>query len=199
MIANLTTPLIGIVATTAIGRLGAPAMLGGVAMASVIFDCLFWLFAFLRASTLAFTAQSLGAGESDEVLMVLIRGLALAGLVGLGLIAVQVPLAAVLFELMGGSEAVRGAARTYFMIRIWSAPLALANYVLLGWLVGLARARLALAVQIAINLINMAATISFDLAGERPDLVVKMSWVIVREEGDWKIVNHHASAKAPLI
>ena len=159
MIANLTTPLIGIVATTAIGRLGAPAMLGGVAMASVIFDCLFWLFAFLRASTLAFTAQSLGAGESDEVLMVLIRGLALAGLVGLGLIAVQVPLAAVLFELMGGSEAVRGAARTYFMIRIWSAPLALANYVLLGWLVGLARARLALAVQIAINLINMAATI----------------------------------------
>lgn len=49
------------------------------------------------------------------------------------------------------------------------------------------------------DLISMAATISFDLAGERPDLVVKMSWVIVREDGDWKIVNHHASAKAPLI
>ncbi len=49
------------------------------------------------------------------------------------------------------------------------------------------------------DLINMAATISFDLAGERPDLVVKMSWVIIREDGDWKIVNHHASAKAPLI
>ena len=49
------------------------------------------------------------------------------------------------------------------------------------------------------DLINMAATISFDLAGERDDLVVKMSWVIVREDGDWKIVNHHASAQAPLI
>ncbi len=49
------------------------------------------------------------------------------------------------------------------------------------------------------DLINMAATISFDLAGERPDLVVKMSWVIVREDGDWKIINHHASAKTPLI
>jgi MATE family multidrug resistance protein len=44
------------------------------------------------------------------------------------------------------------------MIRIWSAPLALANYVVLGWLIGQARARLALAVQIAINLINAAAT-----------------------------------------
>lgn len=55
------------------------------------------------------------------------------------------------------------------------------------------------AAQAGPDLINMAATISFDLAGERDDLVVKMSWVIVREDGDWKIVNHHASAQAPLI
>jgi uncharacterized protein (TIGR02246 family) len=48
-------------------------------------------------------------------------------------------------------------------------------------------------------LINMGATITFDLAGERPDLTVKMSWVIILEDGDWKIVNHHASAKTPLI
>jgi Na+-driven multidrug efflux pump len=57
MMANLTTPLIGIVSTTAIGRLGDAALLGGVAMASVIFDCMFWLFGFLRMSTLAFTAN----------------------------------------------------------------------------------------------------------------------------------------------
>ena len=55
------------------------------------------------------------------------------------------------------------------------------------------------AAQAGPDLINMAATISFDLAGERDDLIVKMSWVIIREDGDWKIVNHHASAQAPLI
>ncbi|WP_454647235.1 YybH family protein [Bradyrhizobium liaoningense] len=55
------------------------------------------------------------------------------------------------------------------------------------------------AVQASPDLINMAATISFDLAGERDDLVVKMSWVIIREDGDWKIANHHASSQAPLI
>jgi MATE family multidrug resistance protein len=38
---------------------------------------------------------------------------------------------------------------------VWSAPFALGNYVMLGWLVGLARARTAMAVQIAINVINM--------------------------------------------
>jgi MATE family multidrug resistance protein len=60
---------------------------------------------------------------------------------------------------MGGSAGVTRAARIYFSIRIWSAPLALANYVVLGWLIGQARAKLALTVQVAINLINMAATV----------------------------------------
>jgi len=159
MVANLTTPLIGIVSTIAIGRLGNAALLGGVAVASVIFDCLFWLFAFLRMGTVAFAAQALGAGELAEIPALLLRGLAIAAVVGTGLIVLQVPLAAALLGAIGGSEDVTRAARSYFAIRIWSAPLALANYVVLGWLIGQARAGLALAVQIAINLINMAATV----------------------------------------
>jgi len=158
MVANLTTPLIGIVSTIAIGRLGDATMLGGVAITSVIFDCLFWLFAFLRMSTLAFTAQSLGAGETQELRAHLVRGFVAAALIGTSLIVLQVPLAAVLLGAVGGSEGVTRAAKVYFSIRIWSAPLALANYVVLGWLIGQARAPLALGVQIAINVINMAAT-----------------------------------------
>ena len=158
MVANLTTPLIGIVSTIAIGRLGDTTLLGGVAITSVIFDCLFWLFAFLRMSTLAFTAQSLGAGETQELRAHLVRGFVAAALIGTSLIVLQVPLAAVLLGAVGGSEGVTRAAKVYFSIRIWSAPLALANYVVLGWLIGQARASLALGVQIAINVINMAAT-----------------------------------------
>jgi MATE family multidrug resistance protein len=159
MVANLTTPLIGIVSTTAIGRLGDATLLGGVAMASVLFDCLFWLFAFLRMSTVAFTAQSLGAGETRELRAILVRGFIVAAVIGTALIALQIPLAAVLLGAMGGSEGVTRAAKTYFTIRIWSAPLALANYVVLGWLIGQARAKLALATQVTINVINMAATV----------------------------------------
>jgi MATE family multidrug resistance protein len=159
MVANLTTPLIGIVSTTAIGRLGDATLLGGVAMASVLFDCLFWLFGFLRMSTVAFTAQSVGAGETTELRAILARGFIVAALIGATLIAVQIPLAAALLGAMGGSEGVTRAAKTYFTIRIWSAPLALANYVVLGWLIGQTRARMALGTQITINVINMAATI----------------------------------------
>ncbi|MBR0777181.1 MATE family efflux transporter [Bradyrhizobium diazoefficiens] len=159
MVANLTTPLIGVVSTTAIGRLDDAALLGGVAMASVIFDCLFWLFGFLRMSTLAFTAQALGRGETQEMRAILVRGFIVASLIGAALIVLQLPLSAVLFDLMGGSEGVTRAAKTYFMIRIWSSPFAFANYVVLGWLVGQARANPALLLQIIINLINMVATI----------------------------------------
>jgi MATE family multidrug resistance protein len=164
MIANLTTPLIGIVSTTAIGRLGDATLLGGVAMASVIFDCLFWLFAFLRMSTVAFTAQSLGSGESHEMRAILVRGLIVAALVGAGLIVLQIPLAAILLSAMGGSEGVTRAAKTYFTIRVWSAPFVLANFVVLGWLIGQARAKLALAIQIAINVLNVVATLLLVLA-----------------------------------
>ncbi len=160
MVANLTTPLIGVVSTIAIGRLGDATLLGGVAIASVVFDCMFWLFSFLRTSTVAFTAQALGADEAQEIRALLVRGLAIAALIGFGLIVLQMPLGMILLDAMGGSEGVTRAARAYFAIRIWSAPIVLANFVVLGWLIGQARAGLALAIQIAINLINVAATVA---------------------------------------
>lgn len=159
MLANLTTPLLGIVATMAIGRLGDATLLGGVAMAAVLFDCLFWLFGFLRMSTVAFTAQALGAGERGEMNALLARGLVVSCAIGGLLILLQTPLAAALLTAMGGSDGVTDAAHRYFSIRIWSAPLVLSNFVIVGWLVGQARAGLALGVQIVINATNMAATL----------------------------------------
>jgi len=164
MVANLTTPLIGIVSTTAIGRLGDAALLGGVAMASVLFDCLFWMFGFQRMSTVAFTAQSLGAGQPGELRAILVRGLIVAAAIGAALILLQVPLVTILLGVMGGSEGVTRAARTYFLIRVWSAPLVFCNFVILGWLIGQARARLALGIQVILNLINVAATVVLVLA-----------------------------------
>lgn len=166
MLANLTTPLLGVVATAAIGRLGDATLLGGVAMASVIFDCLFWLFSFLRMGTIAFTAQALGARQTGAFPLILLRGLMIAAVVGTLLIVLQGPLATALFALMGGSEGVTSAAKAYFAIRIWAAPLTLANYVVLGWLVGQARAKLALALQVAINVVNMAATVLLVLVAD---------------------------------
>ncbi len=158
MLANLTTPFLGVVATAAVGRLGEPYLLGGVAIASIVFDCMFWLFGFLRMGTVAFTAQAVGADDRREIRAVLARSLLIAALVGILLIVLHAPLSTLIFGLMGGSEAVTGAARQYFAIRLWSAPFVLANYVLLGWLIGQARTGTALALQVIINVVNMALT-----------------------------------------
>lgn len=159
MLANITTPLVGVVATAAIGRLGDAAALGGVAMASLVFDCLFWLCGFLRMGTVALTAQALGAGDTTEHRAVLGRALLIAIVIGAVLLAIQMPLAAGVLWLMGGSAAVNDAAGLYFAIRLWSAPFALGNYVMLGWLVGLNHPRLALAVQMVINVVDILLTV----------------------------------------
>ena len=49
------------------------------------------------------------------------------------------------------------------------------------------------------DLINVAGTASFVVEEGAQPLVVKITWVIVREDGDWKIVSHHVSSKTPLI
>jgi ketosteroid isomerase-like protein len=47
------------------------------------------------------------------------------------------------------------------------------------------------------DVVNMAGTANFSV--DSTELTVKITWVIVREDGDWKIVSHHVSSKAPLI
>jgi MATE family multidrug resistance protein len=163
MLANLTTPLLGLVATAAVGRLGEAHLIGGVALAAIVFDGIYWLFGFLRMGTVALTAQALGAGDGAEQRAVLSRALLLAAIIGAALLVLQVPLAALTSELLGGSDAVRQAAQTYFFIRIWSAPFTLGNLTLIGWLTGIARATTALALQILVNAINIALTVLFVL------------------------------------
>jgi MATE family multidrug resistance protein len=156
-LANLTPPLLGVVGTAAIGQLGDARLLGAVAISAVVFDCLFWLFGFLRMGTVALTAQALGAGDGIEQRAVLMRALLLAALIGGGIIALQWPLAIAAYAFMGASPAVTAAAKLYFFVRVWSAPFALANYAILGWLVGLARTGSALLLQVLVNTVSIVA------------------------------------------
>jgi len=52
---------------------------------------------------------------------------------------------------------------------------------------------------VASELINMAGIATFLTEKGAAPLVVKITWGIVREDGDWKIVSHHVSPVAPLI
>jgi len=53
--------------------------------------------------------------------------------------------------------------------------------------------------QVNADLVSVAGTASFDADDGAVKLSVKITWVIAREDFDWKIVSHHVSSKAPLI
>src|SRR5262249_22676306 len=132
-LSNATTPLLGVVATAVIGRLGEAHLLAAVPLGSVGFDCIFWMFAVLRMSAVALSPPALGAGDAVEERSTLMRGLLVAAACGLALIVLQVPLGTLVFRMMGASAETTRAAEVYFHIRIWSAPFVLANYALFGW------------------------------------------------------------------
>ncbi|WP_412759993.1 MATE family efflux transporter [Methylobacterium guangdongense] len=162
-LANVTTPMLGFVGAAVIGRLGDAALLGAVALGAVIFDALFWSFGTLRMATAGLTAQAVGARDDREIDRILARTLAAGGLIGLLLAILQGPIGQIAFAISGASEAVRAELATYFHIRILSAPFVLANYGVLGSVLGRGRTDLGLVLQVAINLINIGLTLALVL------------------------------------
>ncbi|WP_181708372.1 MATE family efflux transporter [Chthonobacter rhizosphaerae] len=158
-LAFLTTPLVGTVDTAVVGQLGDAALLGGIAVGAIVFDVIFSTFNFLRSGTTGLTAQALGAGDRPAQSLVLLRALVLALALGVGLVILAGPVLAGALAFLQPSAAVRAATERYYDIRILSAPFALANYAILGWVLGLGRAGLGLALQTLLNGINIAGSI----------------------------------------
>jgi MATE family multidrug resistance protein len=155
----MTTPLVGLVDLGVVGRLGDPALIGGVAIGAVICDILFATFNFLRSGTTGFTAQAYGRGDREGIDATLLRAFVLAagsGVITVALIPVAVALGRHGF---GGSPAVQEATSVYVAIRLMGAPLTLANFALFGWLLGLGRAGYGLLLQTILNGVNIAAAV----------------------------------------
>jgi len=154
VISGLTTPLIGLVDTAAIGQLGEAKYIAAVAVGALIFTFLYWAFGFLRMGTTGLTAQAHGAKDGAEIRASLARALFIAALAGLVLILLQWPLREAAFTLIGAEAETESLARAYFGIRIWSAPFTLANFALLGWFIGQQRMKTALLLQLFLNGLN---------------------------------------------
>jgi multidrug resistance protein, MATE family len=155
ILSNLTQPLLSMVDTILSGHLPSPAVLGGVAVGGIFFNSVYWTFSFLRMTTTGLVAQSHGAGDQDQLMHHFGRALLTALLIGAFLLALQRPLISAALALLGASSEVHGYALVYCSIRIWSAPAALANYTILGYLLGRQRARTALLFQAVINIVNV--------------------------------------------
>jgi multidrug resistance protein, MATE family len=167
ILSNLTQPLLSTVDTVLSGHLPGAAALGGVAMGGIFFNGVFWTFGFLRMGTTGLVAQAYGAHDTHALRLHLVRAMLIAFLIGSVILVLQGPLIAGAIALLGASAEVRANALLYCHIRIWSAPAALASYAILGDLLGRQRARTALALQAAINVVNVAVALV---------LVLRLHW-----------------------
>lgn len=164
ILSNISVPLVGAVDTAVVGHLPDPIYIGAVALGAIIFNFLFWGFGFLRMGTTGFVAQAYGAGDIDEVRATLARALLLA--VGLGVVVVvlQFPIGLFVFWAFSGSVELESLANSYYAIRVWSAPATLANYAILGCLIGIQNTRAVLALQLVLNITNVLLDLLFVLA-----------------------------------
>ncbi len=159
--ANVATPLLGLTDTAVIGNTGSAADLGAIALGALLFNFAYWSFGFLRMGTTGFTAQALGAGDAAEVRATLARALLIGASIGLALIVLQAPIAALAWQLFDASDAVESAAAEYFSVRIWGAPAALSLYVVMGHLIGSGNSRALMALQLLLNGLNITLDVLF--------------------------------------
>lgn len=163
VVSNATVPLLGIVDTAVVGQMGDPAPIGAVGLGAVILSSVFWMFGFLRMGTVGLAAQALGARNAPEVAALLTRVLLIGGAAGLGLILLQVPIAALALAIAPASSEVEALVRDYLFIRIWGAPAAIAIYGITGWLIAQERTGAVLALQVVQNGVNIALSAFFVL------------------------------------
>ncbi|CAI2451863.1 MATE family efflux transporter DinF [Serratia proteamaculans] len=156
---NITVPLLGLVDTAVIGHLDSPTYLGGVAVGSMATSFLFMLLLFLRMSTTGLTAQALGAQNPQGLARAFMQPLLLAVLAGVAIVLLRYPLIELALKIVGGGGAVLEQARLFLEIRWLSAPAALANMVILGWLLGVQYVRAPVILLIVGNLLNIVLDI----------------------------------------
>ncbi len=183
MLSHVTTPLLGIVSTAVIGRLGSAELLGAIALGAVVFDFLFWGFGAFRMATAGLTAQATGAGNRYKVDTILARSFLIAVTAGILLLILQHPIKLAAGWFYDASPAVTSGMYEYFNIRIWAAPLTLSNYVILGSILGRARTDIGLLLQVAINLVNIAFSLLFVLGLDLGIAGVALATVLAEAAG----------------
>ena len=163
ILSNISVPLLGMVDTGVVGHLESPVYLGAVAIGGTIFSFLYTGVNFLRMGTTGIAAQRFGADDFDGLRVSLGQALVVAQIIALTVILLQSPIGHVAMKLLGADGALRENALEYFSIRVWSAPGTLANFVMVGWFLGLQNARVPLFIFLAINLTNIALDLLFVL------------------------------------
>lgn len=164
MVTNVATALIGVGDMWIVGRLGDASTQGAVDVGAKLFAALFTVMNFLKTGTTGMVAQAGTRSGAQAQAEVLIKGLVVGLSIAALLLLTKPVLLPLLLDALGAEAQVRSAALVYADIRYWSAPAVMANFALVGFLVGRRRMREVLAIEVFYNLLNVALGLWLALA-----------------------------------
>ncbi|WP_417657054.1 MATE family efflux transporter [Pseudidiomarina aestuarii] len=159
IISNIAAPLLGLVDTAIIGHLPESIYLSAVALGAMVVSFVFLLAIFLRMTTTAEAAQAFGADDQPATERTLVHALWLAWGLGVLLIVGGPGIIAGAWWIIQPSEELRLLASEYISIRLWAAPAALTNLVVLGVLLGRQQSKRAMVLVIFTNAVNVVGDV----------------------------------------
>ncbi len=159
IISNITVPLLGLVDVAIVGHIGDAAYIGAIAVGSMLFNVIYWLFGFLRMGTSGMTSQALGRRDLAEVLRLLVRSLSIGVGIGVLFFVLQKWLIGCGLWAMSPETDVVELARRYCYVCIWGAPAVLGLYGFTGWFIGMQNTRIPMMVSLTQNVVNIVASL----------------------------------------
>lgn len=166
IVSNITVPLLGLVDVAITGHMGEAKYMAAIAVGSMMFNLIYWLFSFLRFGTGGMTAQEYGAHDANRngvrgEAYILLRSLAVGLIIALTILLLQVPLFHLATWLIAPEPRLISIVRTYYDICIWGTIPSLALYSLTGWFVGMQNTRLPMVISITQNIVNIVLSLIF--------------------------------------
>ncbi len=156
----IADPLMGLVDTAVVGRLGA-AELGALGLAVAVFSAVSWIFNFLVFGTTSTVARAVGAGDEHAAGRRIAHATQVAAVLGLivgGALWVVTPW---LVPALGAVDELVAPATEYLRIRAIGIPLVLLAFVGHGAFRGVSDTRTPLGVAVGANVVNAILTFVF--------------------------------------
>ena len=154
IVAGVSEPLMALADTAIIGHLGTTE-LAGVGVGASLFLLLVWLLAQTKSAISAIVSRYYGMGKTNELGAFVVQSLFFNIIIGILTIAVTLCFVNYLFSFYNATGELLEVAKSYYRIRVFGLPLALATYGLFGVFRGLQNTSWAMMISISGGTINV--------------------------------------------
>lgn len=155
MLANIITPLIGLVDSALMGRLPDAAYGAAVGVAAMVVGYIVFGCNFLSFSMSGLSANAKGNNNAAQAIAAWQQHAALAIAIGFIIIALQAIGLEFLLSMLSPDEVLQGLAQEYLALRLLNAPVILLNLCFIGLFIGQGLTRVNLLASVSAQLVNL--------------------------------------------